>query len=254
MTFRKYFSRFASAVFHKKTSLVLLLFVCIAAQLVSCGQKSCNIFDKAFREAGCKNLGLGFNITPKPPAGCSGANWRNLYVHCPASTGANSNCTSIADGFTVVAVLVPNNASGNFTDTAGTGITYTNCSQLLTDVFAGTVAGVLGIYISDGSTGNRLNCDDATGCGIRDTSDNTAIAHTSAGCFANPSTGSAAQLTAGTQVLACLYIDNSPLGTVVPPPVYGPWYGAMPAYTLAGAQGTIVFNNPAGTATWQDAY
>lgn len=222
----------------------------LSVYLSSCGTKNCSMLDHAFREPSCRNLSLSIGVIPIAPASCAGApSSRNLTINCPSTTGVNNNCKAAADGFTVYVILVPNNANGNFTDMNGTGTTYTSCNQLLSDVQNDLVADILGIYVSDNSPGNRLDCNDTTGCTLSN----------SAGCFSawdsvNKTVKGTASIPANTNALACAYIDNSATSTPsnpIPPASYGTWAG--PLVPFNNITGTLNFSNPT-PSSWSDAY
>jgi hypothetical protein len=206
-----------------------------------CGQ-NCTFINKLFNEPSCHNLNLSASKSVDHfYAPCSAATHsRKIIINCAASSGSQQQCTSSSTALPVYAVLVPNNTSGNFTDTDGT--VYTNCNDLLTGLDNNLVQNVSAVYYSDNSdAADTLECTDAGGCTLTP----------QVNCFAgwNSTNGNpqgTASLPAGGQYLSCVYIDNYNQPDSIPPIAVGDWSSPMYSITITG---DLNFNSG-----WGDAY
>ena len=213
----------------------------IAWNLTACGD-GCSIISRLFTEPQCSTLKLEANKTPLPlDAACVGsANSRKVRVNCTSNSGSYSQCTAISNGATVTAVLVPNNANGNFLD--GNGTLYTTCGQLIVDLNSPSVKlqSVAGVFVSSPTGPNSLSCN-STGCNLN------AATQCMSGWSADTSSASstAANLPGGASnpYLSCVYFNNGS-----PPPMsVGAWNAPMP-------QLVITTNNLHFSSGWTDAF
>jgi len=241
----KFFSLFAELFRDAPPSLRAALLCSALGLLNGCGGKQCGWMDRVFSEPSCHSLGLDAKrVAIGGSASCLGAAFsRKLSLSCPAGSGTALQCSSIADGSSAYVLLVPNNAGGSFRDTSGT--LFSNCGDLWQAFYSGTLNQAQGYYATGTDAASRLNCSDAAGCSASLGSscivgwDSTAVP---------PGPSGTASLPNGTNLMACVYIDNSAQPAPVPPPAsVGAWY--LDPLQAVSVSGDLVFNGG-----WKDAY
>lgn len=218
---------------------ILLLLLVFAS---SCSQNDCSYLKRVTGNTQCLEANTTIKKTKKKFAAvCAGAaNSRKISINCSPATA--SVCDSSSNGASFYAVLMPDDGTNTFNDT--TAGTYTTCSGLWNAISSGVqFSDITAIYFSDPDLGESVTCTDSGGCTF-----------TSSYCFSgwNSSsyspTGTAASLTSGQSLLACVYIDSTAVsGGGGGTPVYG-----TPATASASSFDQTTVASPISFSTWVD--
>jgi hypothetical protein len=218
-------------------------FVAAAMPLASCGGgKGCGAVDKFFNEPGCHDSSVSAKrVFTGASAACGAPGSRKVQIKCPASAGSAGQCTGGETGATVVSILLDANQS-----------TFGTCNDVVNAYAGGTLAGIVGIFVSAGvgDATTTVDCSSGTECDL-----------TSPTCYsmwddtnAVP-TGTSANLTNNTAYEYCTYIDTANSFGLNPSIASGgsassSWSGPIPSITTGGAGVNLLFD---GSTNWVDA-